>query len=216
MMKRDRRATGRTLLACAGLAAIPAVTLAAAHPAAATAVFERVESAVTCATTNACVAGTNKSSGPGVAGTSASGNGVTGATKFNAMSINTATSGIVGSDSSTNKNTFNSGVYGTSPAGFGVQGYSVSNAGVYGHASSGLGVYGIGTGPGVYGVSVGNDGAGGATNCACAAGVSGSSAVGEGGYFDSAATTGIQVVNSNTSNPMTSTAVGSLPDRTSA
>jgi hypothetical protein len=218
---------GRMLLTGAALAGVPAIALAAAHPATAASVFARVEATVVCATSSACVAGSNTSTGPGVWGSSTSGYGVSGsstssagvhgasttnvgvvgATEKNATSAGSGSYGVAGYDRSTNNNTFSSGVYGTSTAAFGVQGYSVSNVGVYGNSSTGLGVYGVASGPGVYGVSASNDGAGGATNSANDAGVAGSSQAGEGGYFESTATTALEAVNSNTGNPMTSTAI---------
>jgi hypothetical protein len=103
-----------------------------------------------CTSTGACVTGTNTGSGPGVAGTSSLGSGVTGATKLNSTSSVFAY-GVYGQDSSTS-GTNDAGVNGVSVRGVGVSGKSTSNYGVLGTSTQNFGVFGVGT-PGVTGVS---------------------------------------------------------------
>ncbi len=98
----------------ARVVAYGAVTLGAAatiaaqtHPAAAAEIFAAVNSAITCATTGACVSGTNTKGGYGVEGTSKAGYGVFG------LSKGTGT-----------------GVFGGAQSGWGMYGYSNKNDGV--------------------------------------------------------------------------------------
>ena len=94
-----------------------------------------------CHTVAACVFGVNTSTGYGVEGTSTGSNGVVGITTVKATSASSGKAGVSGYDGSTNKNAYNSGVYGTSPYGDGVQGKS----------AHGIGVAGLGGPQGVYG-----------------------------------------------------------------
>lgn len=132
--RHSRRVVGVTSLAIAAAATTAGATLAATHPATAAAVLAVVNSAVTCASTSPCVAGTNTSTGLGVAGTSSKGVGVMG----------TGSSGVWGSGSGSY------GVKGTANNGIGVQGFSNSNDGLYGASKTGTGVYG--TSGGSYGL----------------------------------------------------------------
>lgn len=120
-------------------------------------VTDRAGAATTsCATVAACLLGTNSSSGPGVFGSSSSGFGVggvstaghgvngTSASSFGVVGITTqsatspsnARAGVLGEDSSTNRNYYNSGVSGTSAYGSGVYGYSKNTTGVLGSSPS--------------------------------------------------------------------------------
>lgn len=104
-----------------------------------------------CSSTAACTGGTNSSTGPGVAGVSALGKGVTGTTTFNSTTSTNGQYGVYGQDSSTS-GTFDAGVYGLSVRGVGVSGKSTSGYGVRGTSSGTIGVYGISsTTIGVYG-----------------------------------------------------------------
>jgi hypothetical protein len=136
MFNQDRRAARRTAAAATVLAGLAGATFTAAHPASASTLIDRIASLVTCGTTKACVAGTNTSSGPGVAGSSKSGVGVSG------YSVSDA--GVYGSSSS------GLGVYSVS-GGSAVYGISLSDAGVAGYSSSVTGVQGF-TDTGVAGV----------------------------------------------------------------
>jgi hypothetical protein len=110
-----------------------------------------------CHTVAACLFGVNSSTGYGVEGTSTGGNGVVGITTEKATSASSGKAGVSGYDSSTNKNKYNSGVYGTSPYANGVQGKSAHGVGVYGTGGSD-GVYGEGA-VGVSGYSENSNGA---------------------------------------------------------
>jgi hypothetical protein len=133
-----------------------------------------VDAATTCATTAACVAGNNTSSGPGIAGTSSLGSGVSGVTKFNSTAT-TAAYGIFGQDASTS-GTNDAGVFGVSVRGVGSSGKSTSNYGVRGTSTQSAGVFGSGI-TGVYGTggSTGNEtgvwGSGSGTSATGAKGV---------------------------------------------
>jgi hypothetical protein len=85
-----------------------------------------------CSTVAACIFGANSNSGYGIEGTSTKNDGIVGSTKQNATSPSTGKAGVSGYDASTNGNTANSGVYGTSPYGDGVQGKAASGYGVLG------------------------------------------------------------------------------------
>jgi hypothetical protein len=91
-----------------------------------------IAEATTCSTVAACVMGTNSNAGYGVEGTSKANNGVVGMTLQNATSAATGKAGVSGYDDSTNKSTYDSGVYGTSAYGDGVQGKSTAGYGVVG------------------------------------------------------------------------------------
>jgi hypothetical protein len=115
----------KSRIAC-GLS-LGAVTLGAAaaiaaqtHPAAAAGILAAVNSAITCATTAACVSGTNTANGPGVKGTSNAGYGVFG------LSNGTGT-----------------GVFGGAHSGWGMYGYSNQNDGVEGVSTNLNGVEGL-------------------------------------------------------------------------
>lgn len=75
----------------------------------------------TCTSSSPCIEYDNTSSGPGIRGTSAAGNGIGGSTKFKSTSATNGRSGIFGSDASTS-GSFNAGVSGLSVRGIGVQG----------------------------------------------------------------------------------------------
>lgn len=116
------------------------VTLTLMRPALAVSAF----TTFTCATVSACVIGNNTSSGPGVQGTSALGEGVTGQAKFNSTTSANGQAGVLGQDLSAS-GIFNAGVSGTSVRGVGVRGTSSSNAGVSGISTSATGVRGTST-----------------------------------------------------------------------
>ncbi len=120
--------------------------LAATHPARAASVLASVTSAVSCATTTACVSGTNTSNGPGVEGTSKSSYGVEGVSTSNdgLKGISSTSNGISGSSTSSKTTAF--GVKGESPY-IGVFGESSKGGGVYGEAPA-FGVMGIETSTG--------------------------------------------------------------------
>ncbi len=97
-------------------------------PAYAAGTLARIESAVSCATSGACVSGSNTTSGPGVSGTSAKGYGVEG--------VSTSNDGLKGISTSSN------GLSGSSKSAFGAKGISSTSYGVYGASVTGGGVYG--------------------------------------------------------------------------
>jgi len=101
-----RRFAGAASLGIAGLGVAATALVFVTHPAVAESALAEVQRVVTCAVTgnNACVSGTNTSSGIGVRGSSKTGPGVTGST--------TSSYGVKGSSGS------NYGVFGTSAAGF--------------------------------------------------------------------------------------------------
>ena len=115
----------RRAVAGGAFIAVVAGTVAAVNPAASAGVLSVIQSAVSCATTTACVVGTNTKAGPGVSATSKTGT---------AMIAN----GV-------------SGLGAVASTGDGVHGESVSGHGVWGSASggSGIGVEGLNTGPGI-------------------------------------------------------------------
>ncbi len=117
------------IAAAAAAGTFAAVAICATHPVAYAAALVTVQSVVTCVTTTACVAGTNGSSGPGVAGTSKTGLGTTG--------TSTSGVGVYGLSASSN------GVGGTSTSGYGVSGYSSNSFGVQGTSPGNAGVVGI-------------------------------------------------------------------------
>lgn len=124
--KQRRRIAGGNAVGIAVLATATAGALAAVtHPVAASAALDALSSAVSCATSAACVSGTNSSSGPGVAGTSAKGAGVQGKSTSGSGVSASATSGTAVSAISTSGNA--------------VYGYSTSYTSV--HASSSSNVY---------------------------------------------------------------------------
>lgn len=104
----------------------------------------------TCSSTAACTGGTNGSTGPGVAGVSSLGKGVTGTTTFASTTSSNGQFGIYGQDSSTT-GAFDVGVYGLSVRGVGVSGKSTSNYGVRGTSTNSTGVAGTGGSRGVFG-----------------------------------------------------------------
>jgi hypothetical protein len=146
-----------------GIGAVGSVCLT--HPAAYAAALATVNSAVTCATTAACVSGTNTKSGPGVSGTSSSGYGVLG--------TSTSNDGVKAVSSTWN------GVSGLSTSAYGVKGVSSTNDGVYGSTTSGdAAIFGYATSSnyesvGVEGISSAGAGLFGSTNSANSAGVIG-------------------------------------------
>jgi hypothetical protein len=102
----------------------------------------------TCGSVAACIFATNTAAGPGIEGVSAAGfgvkgistsgralsgvslanDGVAGSTAENATTASPGKAGVAGYDKSTNKNTFNSGVYSASDYADGVQGRSAQPA----------------------------------------------------------------------------------------
>jgi len=117
-----------------------------------------------CATTTACIGGTNSSTGPGVGGTNtstgpgvlgtgANGSGVRGTTAHNSTGPANATYGVYGQDVSTT-GSYDIGVKGLSVRGIGTSGQSTSNLGVRGISSTSYGVSGTSTSAtGVFGTS---------------------------------------------------------------
>lgn len=94
-----------------------------------------------CGSVAACVFGINNDSGDGVEGTSKLGDGVVGITAQNTTAARYGKAGVAGYDNSTNKEPYNSGVFGTSTYGYGVQGKTTVGTAVYGTATSGTGVF---------------------------------------------------------------------------
>jgi hypothetical protein len=114
-----------------------------------------------CITVAACVFGANTSTGYGVEGTSKGNDGVVGMTTENATSASAGKAGVAGYDSGTNNGTYNSGVYGTSKNGYGVQGKATGTGyGMYGTSASSVGVLGTGHNVGVEGNSLTEAGTG--------------------------------------------------------
>jgi hypothetical protein len=150
---------------------------------------------VSCSSSSACSGGSNTSTGPGVEGISAKGNGVLGEAKFNSTNHSNGQPAVLGEDLSTS-GTYDTGVIGTSTRGTGVSGTSSSGIGVnakssknYGlkaTSSNGYGIYGTGYG-GMYGYATGNGGGGnGVAGTATGSGnngVYGYADTGYGGYF---------------------------------
>ncbi len=96
----------------------------------------------TCSLASAgCTGGKNTSSGSGVVGTSAKGNGIVAQTKYPSKSASNYKSGLLGQDLSTSGK-FNAGVTGSSTRGTGVLGTSSSYIGVNGISQSNIGVWG--------------------------------------------------------------------------
>jgi hypothetical protein len=96
-----------------------------------------------CSLSTSCVIGINSSTGPGVQGNSAFGYGVRGLGRY----------GVYGEDILA-KAFHDAGVYGTSDAGYGVEGVTSTGSGVYGNStngSTGTGVYGNSNYRGIYG-----------------------------------------------------------------
>jgi hypothetical protein len=143
--------TGRIALRVALLCGTVVATLAALHPAAAQSMLAQAAQNVTCATTVACIAGSNSASGAGVAGTSVKGPGLH-ATSTNGIGLTANSSTNFGiSGTSTGGQ---AGVEGSTAAHFGVYGFTTAasgGTGVVGYAPSGVGVYGSTAGSG-YGV----------------------------------------------------------------
>ncbi len=100
IVQKTGRLAGAGSLAIVGLMASATALVSAVHPAAAASAFAAIQSAVTCAVTgnNACVSGTNTSTGIGVLGSSkgTTGVGVTG------ISAGSSGYGVVGRDLTTN------------------------------------------------------------------------------------------------------------------
>jgi hypothetical protein len=92
----------------------------------------------TCTSSSPCIEYDNTSSGPGIRGTSAAGNGIGGTTKFKSTSSTNSRSGIFGNDASSS-GSFNAGVSGLSVRGIGVYG-SGGSVGVSGTATGATGV----------------------------------------------------------------------------
>jgi hypothetical protein len=138
------------------IAAVTGGTVIAVHPAA-SAALAALQSAVTCATSTACVEGDNTGSGPGVTGTSAKGTaiiatGVSGltanATSGNGVTVTTSTGYGVNALSKSGI-----GIKGTSYAQVAIEGVGNSSFGVEGQTSAGqAAVYGKSSTSGGYGV----------------------------------------------------------------
>jgi hypothetical protein len=112
---------------------------------------------VNCTSSNPCISAKNSGSGAGVAGASATGNGVEGSTTFSGSGSSNAY-GVAGVANSSG--TSNAGVFGYSTSGDGVSAYSSTLNGVFGNTSSGTGVLGNATsGIAIYGTSGGALGA---------------------------------------------------------
>jgi hypothetical protein len=119
--KKPARIRRAVSLGVATLGVATAATLPS-HPALAAWALAKAQSLVTCASTAACVTGTNTGSGCGVLGTSTSGIGVTG---------NSSTSvGVVGSSTSDN------GLYGWSRTSDAIEGQSYANDAIFGETMS--------------------------------------------------------------------------------
>jgi hypothetical protein len=119
------------------LALFATITVAMVRPSLAVTAYN----AVTCATTAACILGTNTDGGPGVQGISASKQGVIGQTKFNSTSTSNGQAGVLGQDISTS-GAFDKGVAGKSTRGIGV--LAVTSTGpeaVLANASTTIGVF---------------------------------------------------------------------------
>jgi len=101
-----------------------------------------IAATTSCTTIAACLMGINTSAGYAVEGVSKANDAVVGLTTLNSTSASTGKAGVAGYDGSTNKTSYNSGVYGTSAYGYGVQGKSTSGLGVQGFSTSGAGVSG--------------------------------------------------------------------------
>ena len=147
----------RASLGIVAFAGAAIAALAATHPAQAASVLANVTSAVSCATTTACVSGTNTSNGPGVEGTSKSSYGVEGVSTSNdgLKGISSTSNGISGSSTSSKTTAY--GVKGASPY-IGVFGESPTS---YNDTiGNGIGVYGTAPTLGVVGSesSNGSDG----------------------------------------------------------
>jgi hypothetical protein len=122
MQKPDRRPL-RASLGVVTIAGAAIAALAATHPARAASMLASVTSAVSCATTTACVSGTNTSNGPGVEGTSKSSYGVEG--------VSTSNDGLKGISTSSN------GLSASSTSSYGVKGESSTSLGVYASTATG-------------------------------------------------------------------------------
>jgi len=96
----------------------------------------------TCTSSLPCIEYDNNSTGPGIRGISAAGNGLAGSTKNHSTSSVNGRAGLIGNDIGTGS--FNSGVHGLSVSGTGVSGLSTSGAGVLGQTTTGNGVSGSG------------------------------------------------------------------------
>lgn len=92
-----------------------------------------------CTKNQPCQTFSNSGVGPGVEGISAKGNGVAGFTAFNSTSPSNARAGLAGFDHSSS-GTFDSGVFGSSNNGIGVQGLSVSGTAIVAQSQNGVGL----------------------------------------------------------------------------
>jgi hypothetical protein len=159
----------RKLILIAAVLATSAVLAVALSPAARGEMRPLLQSLaiISCSSSSPCQEGSNSSTGPGLEGISAKGNGVVGQTNFNSTSASNGQAGVLGQDLSTSgandagvrgtstravgvygKSTGYLGVFGTGPT-YGVAGSSVSGVGVYGlsttGAANGIGVQGLST-----------------------------------------------------------------------
>ena len=90
---------------------------------------------ISCSSSNPCREGKNASTGPGLEGISAKGQGLIGQTTFNG-SLGNTTAGVLGQDVSTS-GSHNAGVEGTSTLGDGVDGFAGAPSGLF-HAPGGV------------------------------------------------------------------------------
>jgi hypothetical protein len=164
----------RLSLGGAVLGAVGAATLTELQPAVAASFIAGVNSAVTCATSTACVTGTNTKSGAGVSGTGKNGPGMSGTSSYGngVAAASTNGNGIFA------ESTHGYGIYAESSDTVGVDGASATTYGVVGTSvgkhSGVAGVFGLGL-TGVLGSGLGQDGTG----------VEGNTATGYGVYGDS-------------------------------
>ena len=113
----------------------------------------------TCASSTPCLVETNTSTGAGIRGVSASGNGADGQTKFKSTSSKNGVSGVLGQDLSTS-GAFDFGVMGTSTNGTGVEGISTNGNGMRAFSTnqSALFVENTGSQDGIQAIALSNDG----------------------------------------------------------
>lgn len=129
-------------------------------PALAAAGFARaVTPFTTCSGGAACIVGINNGSGPGVKGTSTSGDGMLGQTTFKSTGQKNGVSGILGQDTSAS-GAFDAGVKGTSTNGTGVYGISTNGNGLQAYSANAAAIFdeNTGDGDGIQSIASNNDG----------------------------------------------------------
>ena len=130
------RAKAASILLAGGIVALGALTAAASdrvYPS------TQVFGITLCSKTSACVEGDNASTGPGLEGISAKGNGVIGQTTFNSTSASNGQAAVLGQDESAS-GTHDAGLMGTSIRGTGIVATSKSGNAVNATSSSGTAV----------------------------------------------------------------------------